>query len=428
MLIEFRVKNHRSIRDEQALTLEAGRVDPREDSVPRSVVGHKERLLPVAAVYGANASGKSNLLGALRFMREAVDLSHRSWEPEGGVPREPFAWGEATNTPSLYEVSVVVDGVRYEYGFVADGERFLEEWLFSWPHGRKRLLFERELDVFKFGEHLRGENETLVQFTRPNALFLSTAVQHRHEQLAPVHHWFAAIWTVNLLGRAPTGSERTLSSSGHAIDEVGGSILAAFFESNAPALQSQLLGHLLRAADVGIVDLKCSSDDGATPPHLRRAGRRVYIRHQSSIDEAWLPIEEESRGTLAVLRMAPALLSVMARGGLLVIDELESSLHPLLARAIVRTFNDPTTNPRHAQLLVGTHDTHLIGTTLDGPALRRDQIWLVEKDPEGATCLYPLTDYQPRKAENLERGYLQGRYGAIPFPGHLVPATPDSVR
>ena len=105
---------------------------------------------------------------------------------------------------------------------------------------------------------------------------------------------------------------------------------------------------------------------------------------------------------------------------MIAIDELESSLHPLLAQSVIKLFNDPETNPRNAQLIFTTHDTNLLGTSLGGPVLRRDQIWITEKDRDGATKLYPLTDYKPRKDENLERGYLQGRYGAIPFLGDMT--------
>nr|AYM53879.1 hypothetical protein [Kofleria flava] len=144
------------------------------------------------------------------------------------------------------------------------------------------------------------------------------------------------------------------------------------------------------------------------------------VRHQSAADNAWLPFHEESRGTQTLFRMAPSIVTALQSGSMLVIDELEASLHPLLALQVVRHFNDPRANPRNAQLLFTTHDTNLLGTELGEPALPRDQIWLTEKDEEGATDLYPLTDYKPRKAENLERGYLQGRYGAIPFLGPLA--------
>ena len=134
-----------------------------------------------------------------------------------------------------------------------------------------------------------------------------------------------------------------------------------------------------------------------------------------------MPVEEESNGTLTLFKLAPSVLDALWTGGVLVVDELEASLHPLLGLHIVRQFNDPKLNPKNAQLLFTTHDTNLLGTTLGDPPLRRDQIWLTEKDHDGASRIYPLTDYKPRKAENLERGYLQGRYGAIPFLGELPP-------
>ncbi len=420
MLIEFRVENHRSIRLEQAITLEAGRVGAPDDPTPRDVA--TTRLLPVAALYGANASGKSNLLAALAFMRDAVLLSHRSWPPEGGVPRDPFAWGPDTRQPSLFEVTVLVQGVRYQYGFVADDERFLEEWLFAWPRGRKQVWLERDADTFKFGDHLHGENRLVEQVTRPNALFLSAAVQHRHEQLAPLYGWFREMRTVNVSSRRraePVLSDRWLLRS---------------LETAASARQASLFGphegdnrrldafrDLLHAADVGIVDIKADAEDGGDGDPRRWRRRRILVRHQSSVDDAWLPLEEESQGTLTLFRLGPVILDALWSGALLVVDELEASLHPLLALHIVRQFNDPRTNPRNAQLLFTTHDTNLLGTTTGDPPLRRDQVWLTEKDEGGATCVYPLTDYKPRKSENLERGYLQGRYGAIPFLGELAP-------
>jgi len=132
-----------------------------------------------------------------------------------------------------------------------------------------------------------------------------------------------------------------------------------------------------------------------------------------------MPLKEESHGTRTLFDIAWPLLQVIQDGAVLVVDELERSLHPALARKIVQLFNDPATNPKNAQIIFTTHDTNLLGTTVGEPALRRDQVWLTEKDDEGATVLYPLTDYKPRKAENIERGYLQGRYGAIPFLGDL---------
>ena len=431
MFIEFRVENHRSICDEQALTMSAGQVGTPDDPRPRKVIGHKPRVLPVTALYGANASGKSNLLAALVFMRQAVIQSHRVWPPDGGIPRAPFAWGAKTSEPSLFEVTFLQEGVRYRYGFVADDERFLEEWLYAWPTGRKQKWFEREGDAFKFGEHLRGENRMVEQVTRPNALFLSAAAQHRHEQLAGIYRWFHVMRTMNVSHHVNRRRSKILD------DRLLERWLQRTFDGEPSFEQLPLFGDeisvddrleavrdLLRAADVGITDIKLEERDDDLGARLGgQRGSRVMVRHQSTADDAWLPFDEESQGTQTLFRMAPSLLYALQHGSLLVIDELEASLHPLLALQVVRQFNDPRTNPRNAQLLFTTHDTNLLGTELGDPALRRDQIWLTEKDEEGATCVYPLTDYKPRKAENLERGYLQGRYGAIPFLGPLARVT-----
>lgn len=420
MLVELRIENHRSLREEQVLTLEAGRVGDADDPRPRRVEGHAQPLLPAAALYGANASGKSNVLDALAWMQEAVLESHREWGPDGGVPRDPFAWGEHATRPSLFEATFIHAGFRHQYGFVTDDERFLEEWLHAWPQGRRQVWFEREGDHFKFGDNLRGENRLIEDVTRPNALFLSVAAQHRHEQLGAVYHWFDAInvdspdvdaverWLSGLLPSAPRsqpieGARVPL----HGLPRPGATEALAAIKD------------LLRTADLGIIDLRQREVMSLGRRGRLRQRAQIQLRHQSNGDEAWLPLEQESDGTLRVLELAQPVLRALAEGGLVVVDELESSLHPLLAARLVQQFNDPRSNPKHAQLLFSTHDTNLLGTAMGEPMLRRDQVWLTEKDPHGATVLYPLTDYKPRKAENLERGYLQGRYGAIPFLGDL---------
>lgn len=422
MLIEFRVENHRSLRDEQVLTMEAGRVGDEDDPRPRSVPGNPDKLLPAAVLYGANASGKSNVLSALAFMRDAVLFSHRLWSPEEGVPREPFAWGAKRAEPSLFEVTLLLDAVRYQYGFVASDESFSEEWLFAWPNGKKQVWFERDGSVFEFGEHLKGENRLIRKLTRANALFLSSAAQNKHDQLMRVYSWFA-----NLRSRVPPSSPYSRFSR-----ESDFLLVARMLENDAAGSQQSppfplepsadswqdAFRSLLKSADMGIVDWRVDGNRVQDGPRASRFPR-FQLKHQSTSGDAWLPLEEESRGTQALFWLAPLILRAIQRGATILVDELDASMHPSLAQAIVRQFNDPATNPRNAQLLFTTHDTNLLGTTTGDAALRRDQVWLTEKDAEGATVLYPLTDFKPRKAENLERGYLQGRYGAIPFLGDL---------
>ena len=259
MLIQFRVENHRSLKQEQTLSMVAANVADSND--PRLIRpdGLGEMLLPAVALYGANASGKSNVLHALTFMREAVLFSHRQWEPEGGTPQEAFALAGDAPGPSLFEVDLMIDGVRHRYGFVLGAERIEEEWLFAWPNGRKQAWFEREGDIFSFGKNLRGENETIRQLTRPNSLFLSAAAQNNHAALSPVLGWFAR----------PRFKTR-LSSRGIVFPRELGDILSRqlsiFPETNDERDQDKgaIVGPL-RAGDVGILDFRVGSRDVAKP-------------------------------------------------------------------------------------------------------------------------------------------------------------------
>lgn len=416
MLIEFRVENFRSLRDEQALTMEAGRIGESLDSRPRQVDGHGEQILPACVIYGANASGKSNVISSLAFMREAVAYSHREWDPEGGIPRCAFAWGGHLTRPTVLEMTFLVRGTKYQYGFSVNDEFVEEEWLYAWPRGHRQTWFEREQDKFKFGENLTGPNKAVQDVTRANALFLSSAAQHKHEKLALLYSWFRRIISLHHAryrfrppfyypSRRAFGPDESIDSIFH-VDDAGST------------LQSRI-GKLLRTSDLGIVDVKQVEMETETDSGHTRRRHRILLQHQNDDEGSWLDLEEESDGTKTLFRLAPAIFRALDSGGLLVVDELESSLHPLLGLAIVRMFNCPNANPRNAQLVFTTHDTNLLGTTLGEPPLRRDQIWFTEKDREGGSSLFPLTDYKPRKSENLERGYLQGRYGAIPFLGDI---------
>jgi predicted ATPase len=388
MLLEFRAENHRSLREEQILTMEAARFSDPNDPTYRAVDILDKRVLPAAAIYGANASGKSNVLSALGFLKDAVLDSHTSWPPQGGVPRDAFAWDGFAEKPSMFEVTIIVGDIRYQYGFTANQAQVLEEWLFAWPKGRRQTWFEREGNVFNFGDKLKGENRLIEQVTRSNSLFLSTATQHQHPQLVPIYNWFRKIKTIRVLGY----KERYLDAM--------------------PAAGLDKLRRLLATADMGITDIRVESENKQP---------KVLMRHESADGEGvWLPLEQESHGTQALFHLGPAVLEVLGDGGILVVDELETSLHPFIAMRLVNLFNHLDTNPKAAQIVFTTHDTSLLATTIGDGALRRDQIWLTEKDKSGATTLYPLTDYKPRKEENLERGYLQGRFGAIPFLGDMT--------
>ena len=171
---------------------------------------------------------------------------------------------------------------------------------------------------------------------------------------------------------------------------------------------------LLTLADIGVVDVRVSSDN-----EVKQGQSLVQFQHQEGIDDSWLGLEQESDGTKSLLSFAAPLFYTLRFGGLIIIDELERSLHPCVCAAILELFLRRETNPHQAQLIATTHDTALLGNSLGQARLAREHIWFTEKDKSGATVLYPLTDYKPRPTENLERGYLQGRYGAIPFLGDV---------
>ena len=382
-------------------------------------------VLPVAAIYGANAAGKSNVLSALEFMKTAVTDSRRKWNPEGPIPLDPFLLDpEHRDDAARFEVDVIIEGVRYRYGFELDRAIVRKEWLSAYPHRREQAWFTRDAaraEPFKFGKYFKGGNRAIAALTRTNSLFLSAAAENNGRLALPIYSWFSN--RVELI----TPQLQSLHLS----------IVPPVFQDDA--LRSRAI-QLVKAADLGIVDAKVKEipldehrfqkakefarfvewdfDADEAKKRLDRGLLRVKeleFQHRAKLGSISFPLAAESNGTLAWIFLVATILRVLDTGSVLCIDELDASLHPHLALEIIRMFQDPKRNPRHAQLIFNTHDIVLLGNLAGGPHLRRDQVWFVEKDSDGATHLYPLTDFKPRKDENLERGYLQGRYGAVPF-------------
>lgn len=419
MLIEFRVENHRSLRDEQVLTFEA---DPSlgEDSRVRHVPGYDKGLLTSVGIYGANASGKSNVLDALAFMRHAVLDSHRFWTPEGRIPRDAFAWGERSGEPSLYQVTMRIEAVTLEYGFVVDNYRILEEWLHRRNGDASTMLFERDEMRFVFGDGLEGENVVISGLTRPNSLFVSAGAQSHHPELTKLFVWFGNLILENVGRMDVVAYPGELQHIWSRIGSIGSEQLNLF---DLPGMDGELthislrdqVRDFLQASDLGVKDFRLED----APGRRGKTYQRVFLLHQSEEGAAWLPLEQESHGTQVAFFLAPKVITTLHMGGILIIDELESGLHPLISRWVIEKFSNPKTNPNDAQLLFSTHDTNLL-SAVGGVSLRRDQIWLTEKDRNGVSVLYPLTDFVPRNSENHELGYLQGRYGAVPMLGRIL--------
>jgi len=398
MLLSFRFENFRSFKEEQELSMVAGSGKEKPETLIHTA-GFDEAVLPISATYGANASGKSNILRALRFMVDAVKFSHARWKPDKGVSREPYA-GSGAEVPSSFAVDFLDrdSDIRYQYSFSVNNEAVLEEWLYAYPKGKRQMWFTRSAGKpTDFGEKLTGDNRVIENLTRPNSLFLSAAAQNNHKMLSPVYRWFSG--SINfLLGDRSEWQQRT----GTLCEDAG---------------NRGLIVQMLRSADLGIADLRVErkSFEDKIPPNsfsaILEILRPIRLVHQVGDRNEVFSEDQESAGTLAYLALLGPLITAIREGGIVCIDELDSSLHPHLALQLIRLFNDKASSPKGAQLIFNTHDTNL----LSSGELRRDEIWFTEKRPDGVSQLYSLSDFKPRKEENLENGYLQGRYGAIPF-------------
>jgi hypothetical protein len=408
VLLRFRFSNFRSFRAEQELSLIAGPFTDLPDVV-RHPAGLKEGVLPGAAIYGANASGKTNVIQAMGFMASAVSFSHRDWTPDGPIPRQPFiANEESKREPSEVEADFLLAGVRHRYGFRVDSQAVLEEWLYVYPKGKKQTWFHRKWgNPIVFSNKMPGENRVIENLTRQNSLFLSAAAQNAHEALMPVFIWLSGLLFV-----------------------IGD---RSKYRRHTARLCSQLdyrneIARLVSVADLGIAEMSVEDtkfpdkakeivEAAATllPPQDKAAWPETLqvIRLLHRLGDTAVPfkMDQESDGTLAYLALLGPAVDAIKKGTPLLIDELDASLHPLLAIQLLRLFNTPSSNPKGAQLIFNTHDTNL----LSGGVLRRDQIWFTEKGNDATSHLYPLSDFKPRREENLQNGYLQGRYGAIPF-------------
>lgn len=410
MLLEFRTRNFRSFADEQVLSLVASADSHlREENTAPTGAKNPDRALRSAVVYGANASGKSNLLRAMAVMRSII-IQSATLGPDQSFNIQPFRLGANRSDVTLFEVTVVLSGVRYQYGFELTTERITREWLLAYKAARPQTWIDRVYDpktgkdVYEPSSYLAGQKAVWQEATKKNSLFLSVAVQLNSEQLTPLHHWFANSLIVLLDGGAlPPDFSTLLVRSGDGARSVSELMRSADIAiDTVKAVQAKAKQREFRI-DLQTGETSSQQVDGdlMLPVFTHRAGD---VR-------ADFDLVDESQGTQKLFALAGPLLDIVETGKTLVIDELDRSLHPLLVRQILNTFHDPAKIDRAPQLLYTTHDTSLLDTAI----LRRDQIWLAEKREDQASRLLPLLEYSPRKNEALEKGYLGGRYGGVPI-------------
>lgn len=411
MLLEFRVKNFRSIRDEQALNLSAT-TDKAFAATHTALTGLKspQSVVKSAVIYGPNASGKSTLLMALNYMKSVIAESATVIQPGQTFNVQPFRLDEAfLREPTEFEITFLLGGIRHQYSFSMTTERIVSETLLFYKTSKPSKLFSRELSqdgesyVYEYSTHLTGARKVWQDSTRQNALFLSTAAQLNSELLSPIFRWIVENIVV-LPARMMFDP----------------SLTTAMLESEEGRKSIQ---EFLVAADISIAEVVPITRKGVTSQLVFHPGGTTsstqeeseitipLFLHKAAKGSAKFELQEESDGTQRLYWLIAPVLDVLRSGKVLAVDELDGSLHSLLVRRLISLFQNSETNPSNAQLVFTTHDTSL----LDHSLFRRDQIWFTEKDGDQATTLYPLTDFGARKKEAWEHGYLSGRYGAVPF-------------
>lgn len=416
MLLQFTVKNFLSIKDEVTLSMVASKDSSFEDNLLPYEDGKKiKNALKSVVIYGANASGKSNILKALRFVKNFIKNSH---EMQQGIKiqRKPFKLdNRCINEPSEFQIVFIHNNVKYLYGFSVTEDEVIDEYLYYYPNGRQSIIFERERDEYKFTIDVERQSELKNKFHSKNKLFIATESLWEYEKAKVPFEWLSSYLNIFI---NHDGLEGYTVSSMHNDEKI-----------------NLLVKKYIKLADVGIDDIAVDikrSDDIINSDVFKLLSEDVKSQLLKKVQDANIidikmihkakdkegnitnykfDIDEESDGTQKFFGLLGPWINALLNGYTIVIDELDIRLHTLLVKKLMGMFLDPDVNKNNAQLIFTTHDTNL----LDSDLLRRDQIWFTEKKEDKSTDLYSLYDFGGvRKSISIEKGYLQGKYGAIP--------------
>jgi hypothetical protein len=418
MLIEFKVSNFRSIRDEMTFSMLAASDDSHPDHLIRPQSMGDDALLSSSVLYGANAAGKTNLLLAMNLMRNLV-ITSQSHQRGFELPFEPFGFDLASGeSPTRMEIVFLEGSVKYVYGFSFDRNKVVEEHLYQYPRKKKGVLFKRVHDSpMRFpraDKETSDQREIIEKTTGDNVLFLSMAAKMNFSPVFPVFDWFQK----RLMTVGPADGFPYIA---HTMN-----LMKRDSETKASILRA------LNVADLGIFDI-IEEDDrapeiGQAPLPPPRPGEsqivfqltfgvpRITFVHkpyeaQNGSQGLRLPLASESEGTKKMLSIIGPWIEALRTGGTLVVDELDTKLHHLIVRYLIGLFHDPGQNLKGAQLIFTTHDINL----LDQDLFRRDQVWILERDIDtGATMASSLAEFRIRKDLDIEKAYLAGRFGGIP--------------
>ncbi len=406
MLLRLQIANHRSILEPVELSMIA--VD-KERAATRSFDRLSEYVLTVAGIYGPNASGKSNVLDAMAWLSMAVATSLRRWDDH--IARDAHRFGKGPNSPTEFDLDLEVDGVRYAYRLELDDSAVLFESLDSYPEGRRRNLFTRRKGEIDFRRGLDG-TRGIRDLMTPTTLALSAGRRVDHSDFRSVAQ---ALSSMRFLGpwnrrvswaRHFIGLDNTVEFLADV--EAGQRQLFDTGEDRFAVSDRSAAMELLRFADPGIDEFVMTEEESE---RFGRRRRQLSLIHRGDGEPVTFDLEDESAGTRTWFRLIGPAFAALRFGGVLLLDEIDASLHPRLSARLIEIFQDPETNTRGAQLVFTSHDTSLLNH------LNRDEVWLTERAPNAATRLVGLAEFRGervRKSLNLERAYLQGRFGAVP--------------
>ena len=420
MLIEFCVKNFRSIKEEVIFSMEAANIRSRDDRLNKNNVFeiNKTKLLKSAAIYGANASGKSNLLAAMRFMKYFVLTSATESQVDDPIETKFFALStETLDQPSGFEIIFLINKTQYRYGYEVDRERVTKEWLYYVPTTRETLLFSRELNKFEVKGGFK-EGKGLEIKTRKNALFLSVAAQFNGEISTEIFRWFKKL---NGISGIEDFTHSNYTTERLEKDKDFRNKLVDFVQKMDIGIQNLSVQESRKIFTNEFVIMKRVDENKAEElafPQSKDifAIHKVFDQNNSPTEIAEFDIDNaESEGTRKLIYMLGPIFSTLEDGEVLLIDEFDARFHPLITMTLIKLFNSNKTNPNNAQLIFATHDTNLLSNKL----FRRDQIWFTEKNRYGATDLYSLAEVNVRNDASFEKDYIKGKYGAIPYLGNL---------
>ncbi len=397
MLVNFTFKNYRSFKNEMTLSMEAASIQELSDAVVKSC---DEELLPVAVMYGANSSGKSNVLKALKAMRDVL-LNSVKLNPNDKLESEPFSLDlTSANEPTSFEIQFTLGGSKYRYGFDYNADTIIAEWLYEKRSGEREFeLFLRSGNEFKISRVRFAEGIGKQSATPLNRLFVSLVAQLNGKVSQAIIDWFSNMEYMSGINDK-TYAGRTLEML--LLKQDGYSEITRFFEE----------------ANLGFLELDVEADGGDENRMKSETVHRLYDAEGNDVGICNFPTEKmESEGTKKIIEIAGPIFDAIVNGKILIVDELDAQLHPFLTRKIIGLFMNKAINKKGAQLIFATHDTNLLNIRY----LRRDQIWFTEKDKADSTDLYSLVEFRDgagnkiRNDRNIEKDYINGRYGAIPF-------------